>query len=97
MEDIQIIVEDTQATGELYLDIDGVTHLIYFDQDRANKGEILVVPEFEDEGEEESLPTPIFPRYTNNEDVFIYWYTFYYLMSGKSAPLKVEKHYLSLS
>ena len=95
MTSVEVITSSTQETGELYLLIDDEPFLVPEDQDRANRGSILVYPEFEDD--ENVRITPAFPKFVENDDVFIYWYTFYYLMREAVAPSKVERYYLKLS
>jgi hypothetical protein len=93
MKSVEINVDSTKTSGQLYLDIDGITHLVPNTQEDAELGNLFIVPEFTDE--QDINITPMFPSYTNNEDVYIYWYTFNYLMTGKVAPTKVERIYLN--
>ena len=95
MTSVEVIIDSTEETGELFLLLDGEPYNVPETQDKANKGKILVYPDFEDQ--EDINITPAFPKVVDNEDVFIYWYTFYYLMRGTTAPPQIELHYLKIS
>lgn len=92
MKTVEINIDSTKTSGQLYLDIDGITHLVPNTQEDAELGKLFIVPEFTDD--KDINVTPLFPSYTDNKDVYIYWYTFNYLMTGEVASAKVERIYL---
>ena len=88
---IEILTESTKESGELYLLINDDACLVPFNQKYADEGRITMFPDFEDNDEDF---TPPLPFTTDEAGVFVYWYTFYYLMAGKNAPPSVEAQYL---